>query len=65
VNSEVCPKCDQEVPMRHTGEPEGFDERTDPRVFVEHDRDDERGRVVLRKWCPGSGRNVWTAEHTS
>lgn len=29
--------------MQHTGEPAGFDERTDPRVFVEHDRDDERG----------------------
>ncbi|WP_137160846.1 hypothetical protein [Blastococcus sp. CCUG 61487] len=58
-----CPDCGYLIDRRHDGTEQGIDERTDPWVFVDHDRDDERGGTVFRKPCPASGRNPWIAAH--
>ena len=59
-NSAVCPNCHQVIPREHNGK-QGFNEYTDPWEFVEHDRDDERGGVITRNWCPGSRKNITIA----
>jgi hypothetical protein len=60
---DYCPSCGQLTDREHNGKEQGFDERTDPWVFVKHVRDDERGGTVFRKHCPGSGKNPWRAAH--
>jgi len=52
------------VAMRHNGGTQ-INDRTSPWVFVDHMRDDERGGVVTRQPCSGSGKNEWTAEHSA
>ncbi|MGY2127462.1 hypothetical protein [Blastococcus sp. SYSU DS0617] len=59
-NPAVCPSCSQVIERQHNGKA-GTSEFTDPWEFVEHDRDDLRGNVMTRQWCPGSGKNVTMA----
>jgi len=64
VTRENCPSCGVVVAMRHNGGTQ-INDRTSPWVFVDHMRDDERGGVVTRQPCSGSGKNEWTAEHSA
>jgi len=64
VTRENCPSCGVVVAMRHNGGTQAND-RTSPWVFVDHMRADERGGMVTRQPCSGSGKNEWTAEHSA
>jgi hypothetical protein len=64
ANAAVCPRCHEVVEREDSGKGRGVDERTDPWVFVAHDRDDLRGDTVYRKSCPGSGKNPWVAANS-
>ncbi len=48
------------IDREHSGQ-EGTNEYGDPWKFIQHDRDDDRGGVVRREYCPGSGKNVASA----
>ncbi|MFI6369236.1 hypothetical protein ACIBG0_41830 [Nocardia sp. NPDC050630] len=64
MKTQQCPVCWENVEVQNNGKGRG-NEISDPWIFVEHFRNQDRGGKTYRPPCPASGKNDWMARNTA